>query len=99
MNAGIEDNTKRLLPAVFLISAAVIGWQLALMRCLLISEISSLFFPCHQLCSPWFWCGRSAACSSEKMVRTPLSFDISMGDIVIRHFIANLFLAGRTISS
>ena len=44
MNAGTEDNTKRLLPAVFLISAAVIGWQLALMRCLLISRYQHFSF-------------------------------------------------------
>ncbi len=44
MNAGIEDNTKPLLPAVFVVSAAVIGWQLALMRCLLISRYHHFSF-------------------------------------------------------
>ena len=44
MNAELEATTKRLLPAVFFVSAAVIGWQLALMRCLLISRYHHFSF-------------------------------------------------------
>ena len=44
MNAELEDGAKRLLPAVFFVSAAVIGWQLALMRCLLISRYHHFSF-------------------------------------------------------
>ncbi len=44
MNAELGDTTKRLLPAVFFVSAAVIGWQLALMRCLLISRYHHFSF-------------------------------------------------------
>ena len=99
MNAGTEDDTKRLLPTVFVVSAAVIGWQLALMRCLLISRYHHFSFLVISCALLGFGGGGVLLCPSEKMVRTPLSFNISMGDIVIRHFIANLFLARRTIPS
>jgi MFS family permease len=40
----VGDNAKYLLPATFFISFAAIGWQLALMRCLLISRYHHFSF-------------------------------------------------------
>jgi len=67
-------NEARILPAVFFISFAVIAWQLALMRCLLISKyqhFSFLVISCALLgfgaggallsmCRPWFQRRRGA---------------------------------------
>jgi len=44
VNVESEDAAKRLPLAVFFVSAAVIGWQLALMRCLLISKYHHFSF-------------------------------------------------------
>jgi len=44
VNPQVHDNVKRLLPTVFFISVAVIGWQLVLMRCLLLSRYHHFSF-------------------------------------------------------
>jgi hypothetical protein len=44
VNAELEEGPKRLPMAVFFVSAAVISWQLALMRCLLISTYHHFSF-------------------------------------------------------